>query len=203
MQRFLSRPLAEQRSNSYAVLLAQDPFRFIPIHQSVFWCWPRASHQSPELAIHFYAMLLAQEPFRFLPVCANISSSAVHWGLFRNTDPLGLNFRAGPLGPNWCVSPPGQSLTRVSISRKSWEEISQFFLSRAGEMILDFSFSSRFSRTQEKNSLSLLDLWDFLELFSVTSRFSRLWRKISPFTPDCQDSVVPVSLSLPDGNGLF
>ena len=107
MQRFLSRPLAEQRSNSYAVLLAQDPFRFIPIHQSVFRCWPRASHQSPELAIHFYAMLLAQEPFRFLPLCANISSSAVHWGLFRNTDPRGLNFRAGPLGPNWCVSPPG------------------------------------------------------------------------------------------------
>ena len=123
-----------------------------------------------------------------------------------------------------------QSLTRVSISRKSREEMSQFFLSRAGEMIFHFSFSSRFSRSQEKNSLSLLDLWDFIELFSFTSRFSRLWRKISlspldlwdfielfsftsrfsrlwrkisPFTLDCQDCVVPVSLSLPVGNGLF
>ena len=101
------------------------------------------------------------------------------------------------------VSIPIQSLTRVSISRKSREEMSQFFLSRAGEMIFHFSFSSRFSRSQEKNSLSLLDLWDFIELFSFTSRFSRLWRKISPFTLDCQDCVVPVSLSLPVGNGLF
>ena len=71
-----------------------------------------------------------------------------------------------------------QSLTRVSISRKSREEMSQFFLSRAGEMIFHFSFSSRFSRSPEKilflfsiyeillsYSRSLLEFQDFEEKF--------------------------------------
>ena len=39
-----------------------------------------------------------------------------------------------------------QSLTRVSISRKSREEMTHIFLSRAGELNFHFSFSSRFSR---------------------------------------------------------
>ena len=39
-----------------------------------------------------------------------------------------------------------QSLTRVSISRKSREEITHIFLSRAGELYFHFPFSSQFLR---------------------------------------------------------
>ena len=67
-----------------------------------------------------------------------------------------------------------QSLTRVSISRKSREEITHIFLSRAGELYFHFSFSSRFSRFLDNKSLSFLDLQDFLNQFSFSSRFSRL-----------------------------
>ena len=55
---------------------------------------------------------------------------------------------------------PQQSLTRVSISRKSREEITHIFLSRAVELYFHFSFSSRFSRLLRQKSLSTLDLWD-------------------------------------------
>ena len=54
-----------------------------------------------------------------------------------------------------------QSLTRVSISRKSREEMTHVFLSRAGELYFHFSFSSRFSRFLDNKSLSFLDLQDF------------------------------------------
>ena len=79
-----------------------------------------------------------------------------------------------------------QSLTRVSISRNSREEITHIFLSRAGELYFHFSFSSRFWDT---NSLSLLDLWDFSKQFSFSSQFSRLLRKNSLSTLDLRDFV--------------
>ena len=71
-----------------------------------------------------------------------------------------------------------QSLTRVSISRKSREEMTHIFLSRAGESCFHFSFSSWFSRCLRKISLSLLDWWDSETQISCFSRFSRCWEKI-------------------------
>ena len=63
-----------------------------------------------------------------------------------------------------------QTLTRVSISRKSRREITYIFLSRSREMKFHFSFSSRFSRFSrflENISLSLLDFWADEEIFLV------------------------------------
>ena len=58
-------------------------------------------------------------------------------------------------------SGPEQSLTRVSISRKSREEMTHIFLSRAGELYFHFSFSSRFTRFLDNKSLSFLDFQNF------------------------------------------
>ena len=88
-----------------------------------------------------------------------------------------------------------QSLTRVSISRKSREEMTHVFLSRAGELYFHFSFSSRFSRFLDNKSLSCLDLQDSLNQFSFSSRFSRLWRQKSLSTLDSWDSVLCFSFS--------
>ena len=54
-----------------------------------------------------------------------------------------------------------QSLTRVSILRKSREVMIHVFLFGAGELYFHFSFSSRFSRFLDNKSLSFLDLQDF------------------------------------------
>ena len=56
---------------------------------------------------------------------------------------------------------PPQALTRFSISRKSWEEMVHFFLSRAGELNFHFSRCSRMSRFWRKNSRSPLEIRDF------------------------------------------
>ena len=88
-----------------------------------------------------------------------------------------------------------QSLTRVSISRNSREEMTHVFLSRAGELYFHFSFSSRISRFLDNKSLSFLDLQDFLNQFSFSSRFSRLWRQKSLSTLDSWDSVLCFSFS--------
>ena len=79
-----------------------------------------------------------------------------------------------------------QTLTRFSISRNSRREMTHSFLSRAGEVNFHFSFSSRFSRFWEKNSLSFLVSQDsFIEFLFLLSIFkilqtnfsfsSRLW----------------------------
>ena len=107
--------------------------------------------------------------------------------------------------------------------------MSQIFLSRAGEMIFHFSFSSRFSRSQEKilflfsiyeilkkNSLSLLDFWDFeekflflLSIYEILLRYSRSLLDFQDFEEKFLLSLsiikilLPVSLSLPVRNGLF
>ena len=44
---------------------------------------------------------------------------------------------------------------------KSREEMTPYFLARSRKLDFHFSFYSRFSRFLEKNSTSLLDLWDF------------------------------------------
>ena len=44
---------------------------------------------------------------------------------------------------------------------KSREEMTPYFLARSRKLDFHFSFYSRFSRFLEKNSISLLDLWDF------------------------------------------
>ena len=83
-----------------------------------------------------------------------------------------------------------QSLTRVSISRKSREEITHIFLSWPGELYFHFYFSSRFSRFWDKNSLYPLDLWVFysnsLSLLNFQDceekiLFLFLWRNASYF----------------------
>ena len=58
-----------------------------------------------------------------------------------------------------------QTLTRVSISRNSWREMTHSFPSQAGEVDFHISFSSRVSRFWEQK-------------FSFSSRFSRSFIKI-------------------------
>ena len=52
-----------------------------------------------------------------------------------------------------------------------------YFSSRFVRFLKPFSFYSWFSRFLRKNSLSLLDWWDFETQISFSSRFSRFWEK--------------------------
>ena len=86
-----------------------DPFRFLPIYQSVIQCWPLRPFA--ELAINFCAMLLAQDSGAILfpapmPLC--------HPEIFRSTGPTDLKSRASPPGLNFSAGPPGPQLMRSS-----------------------------------------------------------------------------------------
>ena len=93
--------------------------------------------------------------------------------------------------PSWArpLRYPPQTLTRVSISRNSWREMTKIFLSRIAEANFHVSFSSRFSRNggkvplsplyfqdSRKNFLSHLDFQDcgdqFLCILSIFKIFS-------------------------------
>ena len=84
---------------------------------------------------------------------------------------------------------PKQALTRVSISRNSRREMTHSFPSQAGEVNFHISFSSRFSRFWEKDSLSPLVSQDFILRFSFSSRYSRFCRHISLSPLDFQDFI--------------
>ena len=74
-----------------------------------------------------------------------------------------------------------QTLTRVSISRKSGREMTHIFLSRSREMKFHFSFSSQFSRFLENISLSLLDFSANEETFLVLLSIDEIPVHISLF----------------------
>ncbi len=64
--------------------------------------------------------------------------------------------------PSWArpLRYPPQTLTRVSISRNSWREMTKIFLSRIAVTNFHVSFSSRFSRNGGKVPLSPLYFQD-------------------------------------------
>ena len=95
-----------------------------------------------------------------------------------------------------------QALTRVSISRKSREEMTHIFLSRAGELCFHFSFSSWFSRFLDKKSLALLDLWDFQNNSLSLLDFQDCEEKVL-FLLSIYEILFTVSLSLPVRNATY